>query len=419
MTITGTADPYDFGAVGDGVTDDWQACQDALDTGLPVIASPGVFNCKDRSLHLTTAGQTISSVVPVPMTAFALAYVVANPSLKIAPVFVADRDDGEPLISVEASSARIFNIGAYGTARGKSATAIKCHKPTNADDTDTHVQGACIDEFDIGIHHYNRGFAIEENYLTSINQALRLEWDEANVNYTDWKQAPPFGYRGGRIKNNRVHACSTFIRSTGTAPLRDVQMESNLLDVGGLFMHNDNGMIGGGVKNNTTGLSSVSTCYFNGTSDENKCNVRGVDFIGNAWGGAEGVQYPSHGIWFDTNCGDLHDLLFDDHFSNIGSNGITTGGGYPKNWTIRSRFRNIGVSGGSRACVAFGPNITQVEGLLFEGNNAGGMGNADYVIRFMNPNTVVNGIIRRCPMNYSKTFVSPFVAGANLKLEAA
>jgi hypothetical protein len=47
----------DFGAVGDGITDDTAAIQDALDTGLPIVFSPGTYLC--ANLTQSVSGQAI------------------------------------------------------------------------------------------------------------------------------------------------------------------------------------------------------------------------------------------------------------------------------------------------------------------------------------------------------------------------
>ena len=223
------ANVKDYGAVGDGETDDTQAFQDAIDTGYDVYvpsANNEVYLITD-TLNLDNTGQTIFSDF------------CNSRTINFQP---------------ESTQSVLFNISVPMTIKGITAScneiqgggqggiAIKADDPNTRNDTDVLIENCGFTGFYNTIYFIGRGLYIHNSQITNSDIGIKISWD--NDESHDPIHGNMLGYRAHRIISTRFHSIqnySIYIDSgTDDAPMTGMLISNNMLDYGrGRFLYSN------------------------------------------------------------------------------------------------------------------------------------------------------------------------------------
>lgn len=228
----------DFGAVGDGVTDDTYAFQSAVDTGddvyVPLDKQQKYLIMGNVSINTNT--QRIFST-PFPpefyVTGGSMIIIKGTTGFTVNSYF----NCFENLIFVEDK-----NPDSPDT---RKRTAINCTSsqkaPWNPGGGECTITGCIFDRFLYSIKTEGRAYKINRNEFSQCVNCII-------TNYTETDgiglQSPEYGFRSMRIMDNRMHGGinSTFITAE-SGIMRSPQIINNSMDVGGIFLLLDGGSI--------------------------------------------------------------------------------------------------------------------------------------------------------------------------------
>lgn len=289
--------PQEFGAAGDGVADDTDAIQDAINAQLErdnkiVYFPPGTYRITrtlvvpDREssgggnlnrLVLAGAGTMGSrtSTIQVDFDGTAL-HIAAPLSALRGLCFVA-----EP---------KLKNTVAVHTARDASLGAA-----ANTDDVDATITECTFVEFYTAVKHVGRGLVFTNNLVAVGDFGLDISWPTAGV-AGGGVHLLPYGMRKWLIEGNHFHSMGTAILTTGAdaASFRGAVIANNILDIG-------RRLFAGGISNSTFSGNVVENGsggpLINITSGGSN-----LTFTGNVLGGSEPSEggRPPYSIAFST-----------------------------------------------------------------------------------------------------------------------
>jgi hypothetical protein len=367
-----TVSVKDFGAVGDGVTDDTAAIQAAINTGNDVyfpLSAKEIYVVSSQLVVSTTA-QRLYGGLEIPRL------VTANTFGKIKFTSGLASDFG---ILVTAAQVCIEGLGFDGINRNVEANScIEFARITNTDDMDGRVRNCHFFEFVVAVKHVGRGLSFELNTVTLCNYGVDSYWPTSGVNPIAPEQDLPFGNRALRIVNNRFHVLQFYCIRTnlGFAPynalLRGALISGNTVDLGEGLIEVNGDLYNTVISDNVVEFSSRVIIYGTG-------NFNGVVITNNVFAGQEGVPESSPFAAFQVaGTGTVTDLVFSNNrISDIDGDAILFNNALNGASIIGNSFRRIGVDGNSiRACLR-GFSMT---GVSFVGNSCYPV-NAPYIFR--------------------------------------
>ena len=130
----------DFGAVGDGVTDDTVAIRKAVETGNNVYFPTGKYLVTEQ-ITVSSSGQTLFSIGGNQETS-------ANTTADI----LVEKDLNTPLFLVTAHMVAFKGLVMKGPGKESKTTAIMYEKRVNKDDVDGKIIGCLIKSFGLGVN---------------------------------------------------------------------------------------------------------------------------------------------------------------------------------------------------------------------------------------------------------------------------
>lgn len=294
LDLTGATTPQDFGAVADGVADDTNAIQQAIDAQLTktnkvVYFPPGTYRIT-RTLvvpdnegaggahfnRLVLAGAgTMGSRTSVINVAFNGTGILLRAPLAAV----------RGLCFVVAASQNASQ--AIHIARDPAATAA------NTDDMDATITECTFIEFFCAVKHVGRGLVFTNNLVAVGDYGLDISWPTAGVSGTG-VHLLPYGMRKWLIEGNHFHSMGTAIMTTGADAhnFRGAIIANNILDIG-------RRLFSGGIINSTFAGNVVENGS-NGSVVAITAGGTNLTFTGNIFGGGEptGGGRPSHAIEF-------------------------------------------------------------------------------------------------------------------------
>lgn len=239
----------DFGAIGDGVQDDSDAVEVAINSGYSLFFPNGNYIIKrpltikpgnSRSFHGASKMPIASEVS-----------LLQNQS-RSCPCLVFDYKASEltPMIHVKSSHIQFVNLGFYGRNEDYSKIgALKFYRQeANSDDIDGYVMGCVFVKFQEAVRCVGRCMTGLDNMFVTVTKCFVLDWPKAGTDnpvYDTIPQTPPYANRGHRIQRNRRHNYgyggddAALVVNIGDT-LRGAIISENVIDTTGVLFYDSN-----------------------------------------------------------------------------------------------------------------------------------------------------------------------------------
>lgn len=252
----------DFGAKGDGVTDDTAAIQAALNSQCSIFFPDGSY--------------VVSSTLQVPFGVdrrnfFGTCKPRSNKKesqRKGAVIFFSQADVG---IQIRSSQSQFFNLGFSGyESNERTLLCLNFEKLVNADDVDAHCTCCSFFNAKTACSVQGRSSTVLDNLFVMVSVGVHLRWPSSGYEYEDEAQTPPFANRGIRILRNRKHGLgplgsgsSALVQNDGDI-LRSAVISQNVLDVGGTLIRDTKGLENCLITENVVDLSGHAAIISSG-----------------------------------------------------------------------------------------------------------------------------------------------------------
>lgn len=278
--------PQLYGAVGDGVTDDYAAFQAALDTGLNVYvpSSKGEQYFISTTLHVTTDKQVIFGINQDRVGE----EVSPNTLTRSAIIFEHNLSYG---FNIDANGVIISNLNFTNDNRGGThyVTAFTAAASDNVN-TDLTIRNCHFFVLDVVVENLGRGLLFENNLVIACNTVIDTSFP--TVSDTGFS-SQAYGNRALTIRNNRFHAIATLAAKIDGEYINSCEITGNVMDVGRGFLEVDGTVSSMTISNNvihycrnnnflyfkdTVDGLIISNNQFKGTTDSD-ININSYCFI--------------------------------------------------------------------------------------------------------------------------------------------
>jgi len=269
----------DFGAAGDGVTDDTTAFQAAIDA---VNTTSG-----KKALHIPAGDYIITSQLTIADSGNGGMYVYGDGTPRheqMGSRILTNVSDSVFLCEKDGATFRgISFIQNSGTSQQSGYNCIEMSKSSNTDDAELKVVDCNFRDYDINIDHNGRSCEIYGGEMVTSNIGVNLSWVSdgtfpAEPNKTDL----PFGFRAFVVSGVRFHTCNVAIKNAGVDPesIRSLQITNNLIDLEGRLFEGglNHSVISGNICDFNTSGGTLATIKV--TSGGNDIVIAGNHFSG-------------------------------------------------------------------------------------------------------------------------------------------
>ena len=279
----------DFGAVGDGITDDTQAFQDAIDSGNDVYIPMASLEkyIISSTLHIDTYRQAIfSDPILRGLDNYQRGHIYSTTS----PIFTTDK------MGVIFKDLALVGSG--------SNIAIVCNATDISDNADPRIEGTCFYDFNCCVRNYGRGLFFNDNAAIGCSCVVRNSYSFDGTGGTDLQQ-PDTGDRAMRIINNRAHGVDVLVDNVAGI-LNGAIITDNMLDIGGtLFTMSDGGLKNSIISNNVINYGSRTVINIGGTGTICDYNI----ITNNTMIGMTG-RYPTRALYVGDNVSSFSHNIF-------------------------------------------------------------------------------------------------------------
>ena len=317
----------DFGAVGDGVTDDTNAIRSAIGNGDIITFPRGIYRITD----------TIYINSPFVMNGEGWSGDSSFKNLSSTILF----DDNTPgKFAFECSAPNItikhinFRTKNNNSDRRQRNNCFKFNKGTVYGDTDVEITDCLFQKFCTSVEFEGRGLYFSRNNVVEQWKPIILKHfnndESVNKPTYDW-QTNIRGFRKFHFVDNQIHSCQGwFVSCLSTSDnnyekhIHQVVVSGNRLDgTGGLW----EGFIGGGIVTGNTIGKSDSTVYSNVRIPVfSLLGCKQMTFVGNTiyseleYSNILNRQTETDDVWaFGQNLGDFQDIVITGNtLRNIG-----------------------------------------------------------------------------------------------------
>lgn len=252
----------DFGAKGDGVTDDTEAIQAAVTSNKSIFFPAGRYRCTE-SITVPDMGATTRR------TFYGASFPYSNEVDQDTHSCVVFENEGIGF-NIQSAMIELRWLGISGTESTRNNfNAVRFKRLYNVDDMDGFVTECQFSNTVKAVQFWGRALNGYRNLFTSTCVCFELCWDfEGDQGQNSDTQNPPYGNRALRIIGNRKHGAGSFgneltalVKNSGDV-LRGAIISDNLLDIGGVLLRDSKGLDSCLITNNVCdiGGAGVTSC---------------------------------------------------------------------------------------------------------------------------------------------------------------
>ena len=355
----------DFGAKGDGVTDNTAAIQAAFDSSSSIFFPDGSY--------------LVSSTLEVPFGVDRRDFFgtcrpnanTKNAQRKGAVIFFTQEDVG---INIRSSQSQFYMLGFSGDETNEdSLLCLNFEKLVNTDDVDAHCVFCSFFNAKTACAVQGRSTTVMDNLFSMVCVGVNLRWPTSGYEYEDEAQTPPFANRAIRILRNRKHgigalgsASSALVQNDGDV-LRSAIISQNMLDVGGTLIRDTKGLENCLITGNVVDLSGHAAIISSGS-------VLNTSIYGNAFSFRVSKVENSVNPYTYRNLINLSGtvdglLITQNFFGGFSQHGISISATTAKDVCVANNlFDCSGVTNPELAYRVGLVTTTGINGLQFEGN---------------------------------------------------
>ena len=335
------ANVLDYGAVGDGVTDDTIAIQAAINSGKSNVYFPGCGRTYKvtNQLNVTTHGQRLfgdegaADIKFYPPSSSSICFNITCGGIMIENFGIENMDKpaGSPWKGT--------GFHCEGTANESVTGRIN--------DTDCIFRNMQFNNLIYAIDYQGRGLIVTGSRFTNCNSGINLYWKDEEDTVTG-PHNNILGFRSHRIEGNRFHNIqvqSILISNPNNteAPINGILIANNILDYGrGYFVNCETNMRHGNIVGNYIGFTSQRSLQFDKQCWET--NITGNMFYGNG-----NFMKPNYFIYFGATTSGT--VVSGNSFDTCALDAIYLTTAVDSNITGNTFF-NIGMGNSNKAAIA-------------------------------------------------------------------
>ena len=316
----------DYGAKGDGTTDDTAAIQAAINVDGNIGFPPGKYKVTDTiTIPSGHNGQTLYSL------AGSTSYPTNNANVNAEIYFDkadsgSDYTDAVACFLVNAPGVSFQGLWIHGNVNTRNQIGVKTTVTTAdlADDADTKFDNCQFNDWKYAIYHIGRGAEVTGCLINTCTTGVLLDWPGSGVGPDDGSVPistdNDYANRGTRIQDNRFHGLTAAVWHIGSFPLVGALITGNHLDIGtGLFRVGTNVDGSGGQETRDTLISNNVVTFGFGNpiqywreSKSTRDHITGNHFSGGINTDA-GDRTPLNSIYF-RSCHTIKDLTISNNY---------------------------------------------------------------------------------------------------------
>ncbi|MEA3485170.1 MAG: glycosyl hydrolase family 28-related protein [Candidatus Aerophobetes bacterium] len=230
------ANVKEFGAVGDGTTDDTISIQRAVDTGKSIHFPIGTYTITD-TITIATRGQELFGEAG---SVGGKANITTNEFGSTIQFDIGDIDPAQEMFRVTESQVSFTYLKFKGDSVNPDDIGIIFNKLTNTDDMDGYVLNCDFTDIRDGIQFYSRALQADNNVFSDCSYSITLDWDGSAESGLDIHINDLYKGRATRITNNRFHG-GVFAVTVQNYLQRGAIYSNNTVDIGQGFIRVQNG----------------------------------------------------------------------------------------------------------------------------------------------------------------------------------
>lgn len=245
----------DFGAVGDGASDDTAAIQAAVNTGKNVYFPTGKYRTTS-TITVSTRGQGLFGDGG---SIGGKGGITTNNFGSIIQLDIPDVAPATAMFLITESQITFNCLKFQGDAGNTNDIGLLFQKITNTDDVDGYVYDCEFYELFSPIYFYGRALHADKNVFSSLNggDSITLDWPASGTSGGDLQQGNEYKGRAQRITNNRFHG-GNYAVTVKNYIQRSPIYSNNCIDIGQGFIDVEGtaGMSGAIIDGNVADLCS-------------------------------------------------------------------------------------------------------------------------------------------------------------------
>lgn len=287
----------DFGAKGDGTTDDSLAFQNAVNSGLDVFIpfSNGEIYLINTTINVNKLNQVIYGDI-------------SRWGFNINTPYGYIKGTANPIFNVTSEGNEFYNLTFIDTNSSTSTTAIKIDGSSIMDSADARIERCSFTGYNNALYYHGRNLKFFNNIVDQCNYGVEIHYNFDGTGGTA-SQQPAFGFRGIIIQNNKLHGVLNYFVNVVEGALNGCNISGNCGDIGNglIITQSTSSTIGLSLINNTVMYSNAYFALLYG--GVNGLNISSNTFIGSNTGY---IKLPTGFLYVDLACKNV----------NINSNNI-------------------------------------------------------------------------------------------------
>ena len=409
----------DFGAVGDGVTNDTDKIQAAVNTGKNVYFPTGKYRTTS-TITVSTRGQGLFGDGG---SIGGKGGITTNNFGSIIQLDIPDAAPATAMFLITESQITFNCLKFQGDAGNTNDIGLLFQKITNTDDMDGYVYDCEFYELFSPIYFYGRALHADKNVFSSLNggDSITLDWPASGTSGGDLQQGNEYKGRAQRITNNRFHG-GNYAVTVKNYIQRSPIYSNNCIDIGQGFIDVEGtaGMSGAIIDGNVADLCSSVPISFRPLSTSENVVISNNKLGGAIAGIVDGSNMrPFTSIRFDGLSKLENTLISGNTICGTSAGAITISNDSaslvvnPINFVVTNNvIDSIGLDGNPNRFVF--NSVYDINGFIFTNNTASNLGATVVSVIRSSSDTFTNIVVKNniwnqaIPLFTTTSFTAPF-----------